>query len=173
MGLTDACLQIGQRRSLHELPQLKAHGLEFRENGIPSFLSLEAYTLAWFDYQSMLIEKLNQLTFGMILNLGRKVHHTADKTSLLRDRRRWHWCSRSRVQVRPRRLSRNTFQLRLYGREQSFLLRTPTSYGHGAFLELYDRYPRFVRLFGHPQDGDDRDGRRHVWQRLRLAVPRR
>lgn len=86
MGLTDACLQIGQRRSLHELPQLKAHGLEFRENGIPPFLSLEAYTLAWFDYQSMLIEKLNQLTFGMILNFGCKTHYNTDKTSLLRDR---------------------------------------------------------------------------------------
>lgn len=74
-----ACLQITQQRSLHELPQLKAHGHVFREKGIPPFLSPEAYTLAWFDYQSMLIEKLNQLTFGTVLDPVHIVHCTANK----------------------------------------------------------------------------------------------
>jgi superoxide dismutase len=80
-------LQITQQRALHELPQLKAHGHVFREKGIPPFLSAEAYTLAWFDYQSMLIEKLNQLTFGTALDPVHTVHCTANKILILRHRR--------------------------------------------------------------------------------------
>jgi len=48
------------------MPELKAHGRVFRENGIPPFLSQEAYQLAWNDYQDMLVVKLNQLTFGTV-----------------------------------------------------------------------------------------------------------
>jgi hypothetical protein len=59
------CLQTRQARNIHSVPELKTHGKVFRENGIPPFLSLEAYRLAWRDYQGMLVEKLNRLTFGM------------------------------------------------------------------------------------------------------------
>ncbi|TVY84428.1 Mitochondrial 37S ribosomal protein S26 [Lachnellula suecica] len=48
------------RRSLHKLPILQH---EYRD-GVPGLLSAAAFDLAWTQYQSLMIEKLNALTAG-------------------------------------------------------------------------------------------------------------
>lgn len=55
--------QGARYRSLHSMPQLR-HGLEFKENGIPGFMSPDVFKLSWHDYQGFLINKLNLLTEG-------------------------------------------------------------------------------------------------------------
>jgi superoxide dismutase, Fe-Mn family len=35
------------------------------EHGVDGFLSPEGFDLAWTQYQSMMLEKLNYMTFGM------------------------------------------------------------------------------------------------------------
>ena len=122
INLANTCLQTRQARNIHSVPELKTHGKVFRENGIPPFLSLEAYRLAWRDYQGMLVEKLNRLTFGMTLQLIHKPYHTAKIFLLLRYRRRWHSSTRPHLQIRSRCLPCSNLQLRLNGRQQPLLL---------------------------------------------------
>ncbi|KAJ6079301.1 hypothetical protein N7467_009054 [Penicillium canescens] len=50
-----------QIRGLHRLPQLQ-HDATYKENGIPEFLSPEAFDFSWTQYQSLLVDKLNLLT---------------------------------------------------------------------------------------------------------------
>ncbi|KAE8354481.1 Manganese/iron superoxide dismutase [Aspergillus coremiiformis] len=50
-----------QARGLHGVPQL-THDTYFKSNGIPEFLSPEAFDFAWTQYQTLLIDKLNLLT---------------------------------------------------------------------------------------------------------------
>ncbi|KAF3482915.1 Fe superoxide dismutase [Arthroderma uncinatum] len=52
-----------QSRAFHRVPQL-THGSQFKENGVPGVLSPEGYELAWVQYQSYLVQKLNMLTGG-------------------------------------------------------------------------------------------------------------
>jgi hypothetical protein len=49
------------RRSLHSVPPL-VH--DYRETGIPEFLSPEGFNIAWTQYQSLIVERLNALTSG-------------------------------------------------------------------------------------------------------------
>ena len=63
--LTDNLLQTRQWRSMHYMPILKTHGVTYREDGIPPFLSKDAYWQAWIEYQGMLVTKLNALTYSM------------------------------------------------------------------------------------------------------------
>ncbi len=48
----------------HRLPTLP-HDETYSEHGVDGFLSPEGYDLAWTQYQSMMIEKLNTMTMGM------------------------------------------------------------------------------------------------------------
>jgi hypothetical protein len=48
----------------HRLPALP-HDEIYSEHGVDGLLSPEGYDLAWTQYQSMMIEKLNLLTVGM------------------------------------------------------------------------------------------------------------
>ncbi len=65
---------------------LKAHGAYFRENGIPGFLTPDGYDFCWLQYQGMLVEKLNQLTFGTVEDVASiTVDIMADKLAFLRD----------------------------------------------------------------------------------------
>ncbi|CAG8141357.1 unnamed protein product [Penicillium salamii] len=50
-----------QTRSLHRIPQLQ-HDAFYKENGVPEFLSPEAFDFAWTQYQTVLVDKLNLLT---------------------------------------------------------------------------------------------------------------
>ncbi|KAL4928283.1 mitochondrial 37S ribosomal protein mS42 [Aspergillus undulatus] len=50
-----------QTRSVHHVPGL-LHGQYYSENGIPEFLSPEAYDFSWTQYQRFLVDKLNLLT---------------------------------------------------------------------------------------------------------------
>ncbi|KAL1957581.1 hypothetical protein VTO42DRAFT_5692 [Malbranchea cinnamomea] len=52
-----------QARKVHNVPQL-AYGKIFSEQGIPDVMSPEGYDMAWTQYQSFLIHKLNLLTNG-------------------------------------------------------------------------------------------------------------
>jgi hypothetical protein len=54
------------RRSLHNVPPL-TH--DFRESGIPEFLSPAGFDMAWTQYQSLMVEKLNVLTAGMLTSI--------------------------------------------------------------------------------------------------------
>ncbi len=49
----------------HRIPTLP-HDETYAEHGVDGFLSPEGYDLAWTQYQSMMIEKLNTLTMGML-----------------------------------------------------------------------------------------------------------
>jgi superoxide dismutase len=40
------------------------HDATYKENGIPEFLSPEAFDFSWTQYQSLLVDKLNLLTQG-------------------------------------------------------------------------------------------------------------
>lgn len=48
------------RRSLHSLPALPH---EFK-SGVPGLLSADGYDMAWTQYQSLMLEKLNSLVAG-------------------------------------------------------------------------------------------------------------
>ncbi|KAL3477964.1 manganese and iron superoxide dismutase [Aspergillus californicus] len=50
-----------QSRGLHRVPNL-TYNTQYMDNGIPEFLSPEAYDFAWTQYQSLLVNKLNLLT---------------------------------------------------------------------------------------------------------------
>ncbi|KAJ5602121.1 Manganese/iron superoxide dismutase [Penicillium lagena] len=50
-----------QSRSIHRLPQLQ-HDAYYKENGVPEFMSPDAFDFAWTQYQTFLIQKLNGLT---------------------------------------------------------------------------------------------------------------
>lgn len=52
-----------QARGLHQIPQLQ-HDSFFQRNGVPEFMSPEAYDFAWTQYQTLLVDKLNLLTNG-------------------------------------------------------------------------------------------------------------
>lgn len=56
-----ACLPRFQYRSLHRVPQL-AHERIFKEHGISELMGPDAFNLAWTDYQSLMVEKLNLMT---------------------------------------------------------------------------------------------------------------
>jgi superoxide dismutase len=45
------------------MPQLQ-HDAYYKENGVPEFLSPEAFDFSWTQYQSLLVNKLNLLTQG-------------------------------------------------------------------------------------------------------------
>jgi len=49
----------------HRLPTLP-HDETYGEHGVDNFLSPEGFDLAWTQYQSMMIEKLNAMTIGML-----------------------------------------------------------------------------------------------------------
>lgn len=49
------------RRSLHHVPLL-THDFS---NGVPGLLSAPGFDIAWTQYQSLMVEKLNVLTAGM------------------------------------------------------------------------------------------------------------
>jgi hypothetical protein len=53
-------LAFSLRRSIHRVPPLE----HFR-NGIPGLLTPDGFQLAYTDYQSLMLEKLNALTAGM------------------------------------------------------------------------------------------------------------
>lgn len=52
-----------QARGLHRIPQLQ-HDAYYKENGVPEFMSPEAFDFSWTQYQTLLVEKLNLLTQG-------------------------------------------------------------------------------------------------------------
>lgn len=52
-----------QTRALHRIPQLQ-HDALYKKNGIPEFLSTDAFEFAWTQYQTLLVDKLNLLTQG-------------------------------------------------------------------------------------------------------------
>jgi Fe-Mn family superoxide dismutase len=55
-----------QSRSLHAIAPLDYNlKNEASENGIPEFLSREAFNISWTRYQTHLLERLNALTGGM------------------------------------------------------------------------------------------------------------
>jgi superoxide dismutase len=56
------------RRSLHSVPPLVR---DYRETGIPEFLSPEGFHIAWTEYQTLMVERLNALTSG------RSIQHSA------------------------------------------------------------------------------------------------
>jgi hypothetical protein len=51
------------RRSLHQVPPL-AH--DFSNEGIPGLLGPAGFDMAWTQYQSLMVEKLNSLTVGTL-----------------------------------------------------------------------------------------------------------
>ena len=51
---------VGGRRSLHSLPALPH---DFKE-GVPGLLSADGHEMAWTQYQSLMLEKLNSLVAG-------------------------------------------------------------------------------------------------------------
>ena len=52
-----------QARGLHRIPQLQ-HDAYYKENGVPEFMSPEAFDFSWTQYQTLLVDKLNLLTQG-------------------------------------------------------------------------------------------------------------
>jgi Fe-Mn family superoxide dismutase len=57
-------------RAMHSLMPLDYNTKnEVSQNGIPDFLSPAAFNIAWTQYQTHLLEKLNGLTAGMSLSL--------------------------------------------------------------------------------------------------------
>ena len=52
------------RRRLHNVPQLP-HDETFTTQGVGRALSPQAYRIAWHEYQSHLVTRLNELTVGM------------------------------------------------------------------------------------------------------------
>ncbi|KAK2810710.1 hypothetical protein FQN50_002753 [Emmonsiellopsis sp. PD_5] len=50
-------------RFVHNVPQL-GHGQSFQEKGVPDLLSPQGFDIAWTQYQSFLVQKLNLLTAG-------------------------------------------------------------------------------------------------------------
>jgi superoxide dismutase, Fe-Mn family len=48
----------------HQIPALP-HDETYAEHGVDGLLSPEGFDLAWTQYQSMMIEKLNIMTMGM------------------------------------------------------------------------------------------------------------
>lgn len=59
VALATATRQIPQRR-MHSLPQLPHN----YANGIPGLLSAEGYDMAWTQYQTLMLDKLNSLIAG-------------------------------------------------------------------------------------------------------------
>ncbi|KAK3113793.1 hypothetical protein LTR53_008571 [Teratosphaeriaceae sp. CCFEE 6253] len=55
--------QQQQRRALHHVPPLTYHET-FTAKGIPGFLSPSGYQIAWTNYQTLMVQKLNELTAG-------------------------------------------------------------------------------------------------------------
>jgi Fe-Mn family superoxide dismutase len=53
-------LALALRRSIHRVPPM-----EHLRNGIPGLLTPEGFRLAYTDYQTLMLEKLNALTAGM------------------------------------------------------------------------------------------------------------
>ncbi|TQN74344.1 37S ribosomal protein S26 [Colletotrichum shisoi] len=53
-------VQMQQQRSLHYVPQL-AHDFK---NGVPGLLSADGYDMAWNQYMTLILDKLNALTAG-------------------------------------------------------------------------------------------------------------
>ena len=54
------------RRSLHNVPRL-SH--DFANEGVPGFLGPAGFDIAWTQYQSLMVERLNRLTAGMSKNV--------------------------------------------------------------------------------------------------------
>ena len=54
-------IALSLRRSLHNVPPL-THDFT---NGVPGLLSPAGFDIAWTQYQSLMVEKLNNLTVGM------------------------------------------------------------------------------------------------------------
>jgi superoxide dismutase len=52
-----------QARGLHRIPQLQ-NDAYYKANGVPEFMSPEAFDFSWTQYQTLLIDKLNLLTQG-------------------------------------------------------------------------------------------------------------
>jgi len=52
-----------QSRSKHTVPPLTN---DFVDEGIPGFLSPGAFEMAWTQYQTLMLEKLDQKTAGML-----------------------------------------------------------------------------------------------------------
>lgn len=51
---------VRQQRSVHYVPQLRH---DFNE-GVPGLLSADGYDMAWTQYMTLMIDKLNALTAG-------------------------------------------------------------------------------------------------------------
>lgn len=60
---TPTSLLRSQTRGLHRIPQLQ-HDATYKENGVPEFMSPEAFDFSWTQYQTLLVDKLNLLTQG-------------------------------------------------------------------------------------------------------------
>lgn len=52
-----------QARGLHRIPQLQ-NDTYYKQNGVPEFMSPEAFDFSWTQYQTLLVDKLNLLTQG-------------------------------------------------------------------------------------------------------------
>lgn len=118
---TSAALPRFQTRGVHRIPQLQFDAY-YTKNGIPEFMSPEAFDFAWTQYQSILIEKLNLLTQGDSPDLGswgkNRTPKLSSKSQILstrmpspencwssiRDVRRWPRCS-----IMPRWHTTTTF----------------------------------------------------------------
>lgn len=50
-----------QRRSIHQLPPLEQF-----QDGIPGLMTPDGFRIAWTEYQSLMLEKLNALTAGTL-----------------------------------------------------------------------------------------------------------
>ena len=48
---------------MHDVPTLTYHN-EFAEHGVGGLLSRDGYKIAWTDYQSLMVQRLNDITAG-------------------------------------------------------------------------------------------------------------
>lgn len=46
------------------MPHLGTHDQRFKAEGVKDLMTLEAFDMAWTQYQKMLLEKLTELTSG-------------------------------------------------------------------------------------------------------------
>ncbi|KAL9096161.1 MAG: hypothetical protein Q9165_001684 [Trypethelium subeluteriae] len=55
--------RLVQARLLHNVPTLN-HDKQWKEHGVGDLLDPQSYKLAWTDYQSLMVQKINDLTIG-------------------------------------------------------------------------------------------------------------
>lgn len=54
---------VNSRRCLHNVPKLRH---DYTETGVPNLMSPAGFSIAWSDYMTLVTEKLNALTAGLL-----------------------------------------------------------------------------------------------------------